>query len=65
MTLENKLNQQYRSQGERQIASLLQRRKMRLEYEPDTSPEEELRRDIWYPDFCYDDYPVYLEEAYQ
>jgi len=61
MTLENKLNQQYRSQGEHQIASLLHQLKMPFQYEPDIYLKEGQKRYIWHPDFYLPQYHTVIE----
>jgi hypothetical protein len=61
MTLENKANQQYRSQGERQVANLLQQLKMPFQYEPDIYLKEENKRYIWHPDFYLPEYHTVIE----
>ena len=61
MTLETKLNQQYRSQGERQVANLLQQLKIPFQYEPDIYLKEENKRYIWHPDFYLPEYRTIVE----
>jgi hypothetical protein len=61
MTLENKLNQQYRSQGERQVAQFLNQLRLPFQYEPDIYLKEGQKRYIWHPDFYLPEYRTIVE----
>ncbi len=65
MTLESKLgarlNQQYRSSGERQVAQFLNQLRIPFQYEPDIYLKEGQKRYIWHPDFYLPQYHTIIE----
>ena len=61
MTLEAKLSQQYRSQGERQVAQFLNQLRLPFQYEPDIYLKEGQKRYIWHPDFYLPEYRTIVE----
>ena len=61
MTLETKLSQQYRSQGERQVAQFLNQLRLPFQYEPDIYLKEGQKRYIWHPDFYLPEYRTIVE----
>jgi hypothetical protein len=61
MTLETKLSQQYRSQGERQVAQFLNQLRISFQYEPDIYLKEGQKRYIWHPDFYLLEYRTIVE----
>ena len=61
MELTDKLSDGYKSEGERQIAALLDRYGIPFLYEKETLVEDNFKLKIWYPDFYLPDFKVYVE----
>lgn len=61
MDLTQKLSDGYKSEGERKIAALLDRRKIPFLYEKETLVEDNFKLKIWYPDFYLPNFKVYVE----
>lgn len=61
MTLENKIQQGYRSEGERQVARFLTQLRLPFHYEPDIYLKEGQKRYIWHPDFYLPQYHTVIE----
>ena len=53
----------YKSEGERQIARLLERSNIRFEYEYPLSVVDRGKVRVWYPDFWLPDYGIAIEYA--
>ena len=60
-TLENRIENKYKSKGEKTIAKLLNQYGIKFEYEPDIYLKEENKRYIWHPDFFLPEYQTIIE----
>ena len=61
MAYQNKLWNNYKSDGERRIGTYLQNRGINFTYERPVLVVDSGRQRIWYPDFSLDDYHILIE----
>ena len=61
--LEQRVADQYKSEGERQIAGFLEHYQMKYEYEVPLAVIDRGKVRIWYPDFHLPEYRVFIEYA--
>ena len=60
-SLENRIKNKYRSNGEKIIANMLDQYRISFVYEPDIYLKEGNKRYIWHPDFYLPEYQTIVE----